>query len=193
MPACVKRARHQAGLTLIELIIAIVVLGIAAIAVLQSLGVLVLANVDPMLRSQSRLLAEAMLNEVQTKAFFDASDDPVLNPGSVPLTICPAPETLTANDRNGWDNICDYDGYDSNPDGPRSHDGTLMPDLTGYRVQVTVNAGFGLSLGNGLSNTAGCIPQVARLTVTVTDPRGQPLTLEAYRTSYFDDTNGVNC
>ncbi|MFG1496782.1 prepilin-type N-terminal cleavage/methylation domain-containing protein [Saccharospirillum sp. HFRX-1] len=189
MPACSKGARRQAGLTLIELIITIVVLGIAAVAVLQILGVLVLRNVDPMLRSQSRLLAEAMLNEVQTKAFFDSNDDPALNPGSIPLTICPTPETLSDNDRNGWDNICDYNGYDSDPDGPSFRDGSPMTELADYRVQIAVNAGFGVSLGD-LSNTAGCVPQIAHINVTVTDPRGQPLTLDAYRTSYFNDTQG---
>lgn len=189
MPAYSKGTRRQTGLTLIELIITIVVLGIAAVAVLQSLGVLVLRNVDPMLRSQSRLLADAMINEVQTKAFFDASDDPVLNPGSVPTSICPTPEPLSNNDRNGWDNICDYNGYDSDPDGPRFRDGSLIPGLNSYQVQVAVNAGFGLTLGD-LSNAAGCIPEVARITVTVTDPRGQAVTLDAYRTAYFDDPQG---
>lgn len=190
MPTCSKRAQSQAGLTLIELVISIVVLGIAAVAVLQSLGVLVLANVDPMLRSQNRLLAESMLNEIQTRAFFDSSDDPVLNPASVPTDICPTPETLIDNDRNGWDNICDYHGYDSGTEGPRRRDGQLLTELSGYRVQVAVNAGFGLALGTDLSNQAGCIPQVARITVTVSDPRGQPLSLDAYRTSYFDDEQG---
>ncbi|WP_108126235.1 type IV pilus modification PilV family protein [Saccharospirillum mangrovi] len=192
MRRCSSRISRQAGLTLIELVIAIVVLGIAAVAILQSLGVQVLANVDPMLRSQSRLLAEATLNEIQTKAFFDSDDDPVLNPGSLPTDVCPTPETLTADDRTTWDNICDYHGYDSGTDGPRYRDGSLMPGLSGYRVQAAVNAGFGLALGSGLSNQAGCVPQVARITVTVTDPRNQPLTLDAYRTSYFDDP-GVGC
>lgn len=192
MQACSNRAARQAGLTLIELVITIVVLGIAAVAILQSLGVQVVANVDPMLRSQSRLLAEAMINEVQTKAFFDSSQDPALNPGFIPTNACPTPETLTNNDRNAWDNLCDYNGYDSGSAGPRERDGTLMPGLTGYRVQVAVNAGFGVTLGGDLTNQAGCIPQLARITVTVTDPRNQPLTLDTYRASYFDDP-GVGC
>jgi len=196
MPSFSKRTKRQTGLTLIELVITIVVLGIAAVAVLQSLGVLVLRNVDPMLRSQSRLLAESMINEIQTKAFFDTSADPALNPG-IDLTtvnICPTPETLTSYDRNGWDNICDYNGYDSDavsspdPAGPRTHNGTPITPLAAYRVQVAVNANNGLALGTGLSNIASCVPQLAQITVTVTDPRGQSLTLDAYRASYYDDT-----
>ncbi|PTY38640.1 hypothetical protein BGP77_10680 [Saccharospirillum sp. MSK14-1] len=195
MPTYSRRARDQAGLTLIELIIAIVVLGIAAVAVLQSLGVLVVRNVDPMLRSQSRLLAESMINEVQTQAFFDASVDPTLNPGIdlSTVNICPTPETLSSYNRNSWDNVCDYTGYDSdavatgNSTGPRTRNGTPITQLAAYRVQVSVNTSVGLTLGTGLSNIAGCIPQLARITVTVTDPRGQPLTLDAYRASYFDD------
>lgn len=190
MPPCSDTGRRQGGLTLIELIIAIVVIGIAAVALLQSLGVLVVANVDPMLRSQSRLLAEAMLNEVQSKAFFDSADDPTLDPANTPTSVCPTPETLINNDRNGWNNLCDYQGYDSGSDGPRLRDGTLMPGLSGYRVQVAVDASSAVSLGTGLTNLAGCIPQLVRIEVTVTDPGGQSLSLSGYRASYFDDPRG---
>lgn len=190
MQSCSERSSRQTGLTLVELTITIVVLGITAVAVLQSLGVLVLRNVDPMLRSQSRLLAEAMLNEIQITAFFDPAVDPALNPGSAPSTICPAAEILTAHNRNDWDNLCDYHGYDSGSAGPRFRDGSLMPGLSSYRVQVAVDASPGLSLGDNLSNQSGCIPKLARITVTVTDPRKRPLTLDAYRTSYFAEGGG---
>lgn len=193
MRRCCNRAARQAGLTMIELIITIVVLGIAAVAVLQSLGFLVLANVDPMLRSQSRLLAESMVNEIQTKAFFNPSltDDPVLNPNATgPINVCPTPESVTGNNRSVWNNICDYNGYDSGSAGPSFRNGIPIPELAGYRVQASVDASTGLTLGTGLSNQAGCVPQVARIAVTVTDPRGQQLTLDAYRTSYYNDPNG---
>lgn len=192
MPACSKGARGQAGLTLVELIITIVVLGIAAVAVLQSLGVLVLRNVDPMLRSQSRLLAEAMINEIQTRAFFDPAVDPTLDPSNIPTSICPTQTIPPDADRNAWNDICDYNSYDSGSAGPRFRDGNVIPGLSGYQVQVTVDASVSsaLTLGGDLSNQAGCVPQLARITVTVTDPRGQPLKLDAYRTSYYNDTTG---
>lgn len=181
---------NQQGLTLVELVIAIVVIGIAAVALLQSIGALSIANVDPVLRTQNRLLAESMLSEVQSKPFFDFSDDPVINPGTTPTTACPTAETLSGNDRSTWDNICDYNNYDSGSAGPRFSNGNLMPGLGDYRVQVSVDDSVGLALGS-LSNQAGCAPQLLLISVTVSGPRGQSLSLDAYRTSYYDE--GGSC
>lgn len=187
MHNCSKRP--QRGGTLVELIIAIVVIGIAASAILRSLGFLGIANVDPQLRSQSNLLAQSLLNEVQSKAYFDYDEDPDLNPGGGTPDVCPAPEPLSGDDRSGWDNVCDYDGYDSGTAGPRHANGNLIDGLGGYRRQVDVAADTGLTLGD-LTNQSGCVPIILRIDVTVSGPRGNDLVLSGYRTSYWDEGGG---
>ncbi len=181
----------EAGVTLIELIISIVVIGIAATALLQSLGFLSIGNADPMLRSQSNLLAQNMLNEVLSQSFFEPDNDPRANP-AVTAQVCPTAESDSGYDRRLWDNVCDYNGFDSNTSdngnsGIRFKDGGAVSGLAGYRAQVVVQSDTTVSLG-ALSNSASpCSPDILRVDITVTDPRGQTLLLSGYRTSYWDE------
>ncbi len=64
-----KRPGLQRGLTLIELIIFMVVMGIAAVAVLQMLNLATKASADPVRRKQALLLAESYLEEVELARF----------------------------------------------------------------------------------------------------------------------------
>ncbi len=187
----VQQPRTEHGVTLIELVIAIVVIGITATAILQSLGFLTVSNVDPMLRSQANLVAQSTLSEVMSQSFFDGDDDPRIDDTVTSPNICPSAESDGSYDRRLWDNLCDYNGFDSNNDdglapGIRDRLGNALPGLSSYRVQVDVDTSTGLTLGT-LSNTAGCTPRIARITVTASDPRGQTVQLTGYRTSYWDE------
>lgn len=191
LPVNRRKEHRQQGVTLIELVISIVVIGIAATAILQSLGFLTLSNVDPLLRSQANLVAQSTLNEVMSQSFFDGDDDPRIDDSISNPDVCPTPESDSGYDRRLWDNICDYDNFDSNNDdgldpGIRDRQGNALPGLTSYRVQVAVNTDTSLTLGD-LSNTSGCTPRIARITVTASDPRSQTVQLTGYRTSYWDE------
>ena len=182
---------RQMGITLIELVISIVVIGIAATAILQSLGFLTIGNVDPMLRSQSNLLAQNMLNEVLSHSFFEPDNDPRADSSATPA-VCPTRETGSGYDRSLWDNVCDYRDFDSNNDdgnsGIRTKDGTPITELSGYHVQIEVDSSDSVQLGSLSNDLANCdAPRILRINVNVTDPRGQSLTLSGYRTSYWDE------
>lgn len=182
-----QQYNKQQGVTLIELIIAIIIISIASVALLQSLGQQTLRNVDPEIQSQANRLANQYVQEIISKSFFDPSTDPRLNP-SLSNAIINASITdqtrLGAPARGSWDNLYEYHGYNSDI---RDINGVPISNLTGYSVDVTVNISSGLTLGT-LSNsaTAGCPPIIALITVDVTDPRNQVTTLSAYRTSYWD-------
>jgi MSHA pilin protein MshD len=60
---------RQRGLSLIELIIFMVVMGIAAVGVLQMLNLSAKASADPVRRKQALLLAESYMEEVQLARF----------------------------------------------------------------------------------------------------------------------------
>jgi len=191
MITMIRNNRQQMGVTLIELVISIVVIGIAATAILQSLGFLTLSNVDPMLRSQANLTAQSTLNEVMSHSFFDSDEDPRIDDSITNPAVCPTPETDSGYNRRLWDNLCDFNSYDSDNDdglapGIRNRLGSALPGLASYRVQVSITTDNSLTLGD-LSNTAGCTPRIARITVTATDPRGQSIQLTGYRTSYWDE------
>ena len=57
--------KRQRGMTLVELVIAIAIIGIAAAALYSAMASLAGRSADPMLRQQSLLLAEAYLEEIR--------------------------------------------------------------------------------------------------------------------------------
>lgn len=158
-------ARHgaslaQRGMTLIELVITIVVLGIAAAALFSAMAAITGRSADPMLRQQSLAIAEAYLEEISLQGF------PV-------STACAA--THNGAGRASFDDVCDYNGlfYSSQAFAPRSAVSTTpLEGLEAYRVRVAVAA----QDLNGISSA-----DALRILVSVTDPTGQELTLAGYR------------
>lgn len=150
--------RRQAGMTLVELVISIVIIGIAAAALYSAMAAITGRSADPLLRQQSLSIAEAYLEEILLQPFLDSSG-----------AVCPAPPASRAS----YDNVCDYDGLNDN--GARDARGQAISALASYRVQVEVTA----QAWAGLAAS-----DVLRVQVTVTDPAGQPLSLDGFRTRY---------
>jgi MSHA pilin protein MshD len=149
---------RQAGMTLVELVITIVIIGIAAAALFSAMAAITGRSADPMLRQQSLAVAEAYLEEILLQPFLDPTG-----------AVCPAAPAGRAN----FDNVCDYNGLNDN--GARDARGQAIAALGGYRVQVAVTpqAWAGLASSN-----------VLYVLLTVTDPAGQQLQLGGYRTRY---------
>lgn len=148
--------RHQRGMTLVELVIAIVIVGIAAAALYGAMASIGGRSADPLLRQQSLALAEAYLEEILLQEFLDPAT----------ATACPAAPAL----RQEYDNVCDYAGLVDN--GARNAYDEALAGLGDYRVSVAVTP----TAWNGLA--AG---DVLYVQVTVRDPAGQELRLGGYR------------
>ena len=72
-----SRARPQRGVTLVELIVFIVVVGTAAMGVLLAIDVAARSSADPMIQKQALAVAESLLEEVQLQPFtYCDPDDP---------------------------------------------------------------------------------------------------------------------
>ena len=151
----------QRGMTLVELVITIVVLGIAAAALFSAMAAITGHSADPMLRQQSLAIAEAYLEEITLQAF----------PAS---TTCAASNNGAG--RSSFDDVCDYNGLTyagAQPFAPRSALSiTPLAGLEAYQVKVDVRS-------QDLNGVAAM-----RVTVTVTDIIGQALTLDGYRANY---------
>jgi len=160
---CTSGAARQRGVTLIEMVIAIAIVGIAMAGVLSVFIVTTQHSADPMARLQGQIIAEGYLDEILLKKFYDPDTD----------SVCPAAEASRAN----YDNVCDYN-LASHP--PADQFGTAIAELSAYRVVVAVtNAGVTL----GTVNNTGAI-RVLRVDVTVTGPGNASVTLTGYRTNY---------
>ncbi|WP_278362366.1 prepilin-type N-terminal cleavage/methylation domain-containing protein [Stutzerimonas kunmingensis] len=69
--------RKQHGMTLVELVITIVIIGIAAAALFSAMATITARSADPMLRQQSLYIAEAYL---ETLLVVDLTNNPPLIP-----------------------------------------------------------------------------------------------------------------
>ncbi len=111
---------RQTGTTLIELVISIVIIGIAASGVLLALNQTTRHSADPMLNEQAVAIAQSYLEEVMLQAYSD--------PGG------PA-----EGGRADFDDVDDYHGLADNG-GAVDREGNLVPGLSPYNIAITVSA-----------------------------------------------------
>lgn len=129
--------KPQSGMTLIELIVAIVIISVGLAGLLVAVTTTVRGSADPMLRKQMLAVAEEMLEEVALKPFAVAA---------------PGPAAGCA--RTAFNDIFDYNGY--NQTGLCDIEGNAIAALTGYTVTVGVAAA-----------PLGGVAAAAKITVTV--------------------------
>ena len=154
-------ARALGGLTLIELVISIAVLGIALGGALLAIDQTTLRSADPMLQHQASAVAEAYLEEILLKSFLDPDVG----------TVCPAAEAS----RGLYDNVCDYAGLDDS--GARDQTGAVVTGLESYRVRVTVDTAATLNTLTGSGD-------VLRVDVRVNHGSRVDLTVSGYQANY---------
>lgn len=189
---CARRSsRRERGVTLIELIMFMVVIGAAVAGVLGAITYATRASVDPMIQKQALAIAEAILEEVQLQPFtYCDPDDP--NAGSANgAGDCTAggaeamgaegaapygPETRTGA-TTPFDNVNDYNNFTlAGGIVDIAGNAVPIPELAAYTASVAVaNQAFGgIAAGEALL-----------VTVTVTHPSLNPgLVLHGYRVRY---------
>lgn len=175
---------RQAGLTLVELVVFIVVLGIGVGGILLVLNVGTQASADPAVRKQVLAIAESLLEEVELMPFsFCDPDDPnaatATGPAGCTVVEAIGPEGESRYAVPLFDNVNDYHGFDSAnpPAGIRDITGAPAPGLNAYRGQVTVQA---IDL-NGITQASG---DALLITVTVSGPNNVAITLQGIRTRH---------
>jgi MSHA pilin protein MshD len=138
-----SRRVRQAGVNLVELIVAIVIIAIACTGVLLVFAQTVRFSADPMIQTQALAIAEAYLDEILARPLNDPS-------GGESGGSEEGSPSLAAN-RPLLDDVQDYDGLSSTP--PQGQDGTVAdfapvdgePDLAGYQVDVDVTTGVNVN------------------------------------------------
>ena len=193
------RPRKSVGLSLVELIVFIVIVGVAVAGVLGALNVSTRASADPVIQKQALAVAEAVLEEVQLMPFtYCDPDDPqaatalsaavgatgctaaasVENPGAE-ATPPYGPETRLGV-TTPYDNVNDYNLFSMGP-GITDISGAAITGLGAYTVVVGVAGQAFAAFGGGRA-----IPAADSLlvTVTVTGPGNTTATLHGYRVRY---------
>lgn len=146
-------SRRMAGVTLVELIVAIVIVGIALAGLVAAYNRASVASADPVITQQMLAIAESMMEEVLLKP-YDGGD------GAVGAT------------RAQYDEIGDYANYTAQP--VTDADGIPIAGLGRYTVSVAL-APVSAALPGVAANDA------RRIAVTVTHG-SESLTLNGWRT-----------
>ncbi len=179
-----NRRRLARGTSLVELIMFIVIIGIAVAGVLGAMSFATRASADPLIQKQALAIAEAYLEEVLAMPFTYCDPDDVDAATATSATVGAGACASTievigvegGETRGGgttpFDNVSDYNGLSG---GPASVDGTAIGGLSSYNVSVSVVA-------EALSTVAASAS--LRVTVTVTGPAGASVRLDGYRTRY---------
>ena len=169
----------QRGLSLIELITAMVLLGLALGGILLAINGSVGHSADPMVQEQASALAQAYLEEVTAKQFCDPDYSGTCSTACT-VSACGACAGAIgpAETRATYDDMCDYNGLQDV--GARDQFNNAIVSLGRYTVTVAV-ASTGESL-NGLNSDNGSIVRVA---VTVTHPAlPAPVVVSTYRANF---------
>lgn len=152
---------HQAGISLIELIMFIVIVSVALAGILSVMNITTRHSVDPMVRKQALAIAESLLEEITLKDFSNPSGG--------------FSGAATQANRTQFDDVSDYNGFATT--GIYTVDGTSIGGLSDYSVSVSVNAAASLGAISGGA--------VKLITVTATRPgKNESIELSGYRTNY---------
>ena len=154
--------QRAAGFTLVEMIVAIVIISVGLTGVLLAFSTAVKSSADPLIHKQMLAVAEEMMEEILLKPYAVSGTKPANTRRS-----CGA-----ASSRTGFDDLRDYDGYQTT--GICDIDGMTVAGLDAYNVGVEaqqVTTGW-----EGIADTV-------HVTVTV-EHGNEKLLLQGWRTDY---------
>lgn len=168
------------GFTLVELVIAIVVIAAAVAGIAQLLANAAAHNAEPYVRQRGLSVAQAFMDEILRKRWDENTPlgGGCVNTGTGACPGGPAPSGGGTEEatRAQYDDVDDYDTITAQSP-PQDATQTPMPGYNGYTVDVSVaNPG---GAWNGIPAA-----DVKQITVTVNTPTGEDLTLTAYRVNF---------
>jgi MSHA pilin protein MshD len=149
------RHRHR-GVTLIELVVAITIVAIAATTILGAIAAVASRSADAMMQQQAISIAQAYLDEIQQRWVVDPNGAP--------------PNT----GRGSWDLVDEYNGLVDV--GAHDQFGNAIASLSAYTVSVTTSQSSALT----------AVPAAAarRIDITVSYSPNGSVKLSGYRANY---------
>ena len=150
------RQERQQGVTLVELIVAITIVSIAATTILGTMATVASRSADAMVQQQAIAIGQAYLDEILQRWVVDPNGTP--------------PDT----GRSSWDLVDQYNGLSDT--GAHDQFNNAIAALSAYNVTVAVVQSAALT---GIASSA-----VRRIDVTVTRSPNVTVTMSGYRTSY---------
>ena len=174
--------RSQAGLSLVELIMFVIIVSVGVVGILTVFNLTAQKSADPQVRKQMLAIAEALLEEAEFKPFTYCDPDDANAATALSSADCTG-GTGGANDesklplgpeggeaRDTYDNVSDYNGLSLSP-----ATDIIGNSIIGYSAAISVNQ----------QQFEASIPLDASLRIMVTVTHGSDsLSLTGYRLRY---------
>ncbi len=161
--------RHRRGLTLVEVAISTLLVGLVMVASLKSVGAVTRTWQVTAEQNKGPRLAHQLLTEIM-QAPYEDPEDPSGN-----LGLETGESGLTRAD---FDDVDDYKNWNAND--AENKDGTLQTDWTGWKRQAKITYVNPDTLANAGATDTG----LKRIEVKVFPPGESPLTLYALRSRW---------
>ena len=121
--------RRRDGLTLPEVVISTLIVGLMIVPALQSTGAALRASVATSRHAQGVRLAEDLMSEILATYYLEPDDAPAWGDEGAEASSSAGPRTL-------WDDVDDYFEWDASP--PQMRNGTVLPNRDNWRRHVEV-------------------------------------------------------
>ena len=184
-PLTVSKARTVArrprvtGFTLVEAVLTMVILSIAALAMSQALGFAFVHSSDGLWQARTVALAEAYLEEATARRFDEATPAGGVPPCSLATSACGAIGPEAGESRPTFDDVDDYDGLDEAP--PQDAQGNPRTAFSNYRVTMAVRY---LDAAEVADLGVDATTDVKHVTVTIIPPGRSPQTFTQLRANF---------
>ncbi len=151
----------QRGISLVELIMFIVIIGVALAGILLVMNQVTSRSADPLIRKQALAIAESMLEEIQLQDLSGVACTGVLGANS---------------SRTGVTSVWDYCGYSTTAGILDFSTNAAVAGLGGYNITSVAVAPIAMLGGTPITPGSGVM-----ISVTVADLTGTAVTVTGYR------------
>ena len=170
----IGRGKEQAGATLVELVMTIVIISVAIAGVVGAFSLMAGRSADPLNQSRAISLAQRYMDEILAKPFDEDAAPGEAYAGSCRLTVDPS------RDRHDFRDVDDYDAI--NNEAPVNYWSASPPIQEEGYEQFLVNVSVAC-----VSNPAaelGVDVEAKRIDITITDPSSNDYLFSAYRGNF---------
>jgi len=182
-----KNTTKQAGFTLIEIIVGIVVLSITYAVLSNFIYPLASQSAAQVHQIRAAELGQSMVNEILGKAFDENSDMSGGEDrcGEISADLCTTSVNLGADgseERDDYNDVDDYDSIDFEDEMLNSQGGSLSDIYTGFTMNVTViyDSDYSGAYDAGVDDE-----KTAKLiTITVRSPQDDDYIFSVYRVNF---------
>lgn len=171
---CLGKPRQQ-GATLVELVMTIVIIGVAIAGVVGAFSLITGRSADPLNQTRAVALAQLYMDEILARNYDESSK---VGGGKLPVdqVDCASPGA-DSETRAGYDDVDDYHAITNAI--PEDGEGNPLPGYDNFRISITVSCA-----GDDISEMSLANSDAKRIDITITDPSNATYQFSAYRGNF---------